>query len=143
MRKQPTEEQKQKTKERREKFRGFVKQLAKMSDSERAALAAKIPVIATCEGRVLSLHNQLLLACQCPTATMVGGFAQWRKLGRTVRKGEHGHMIWCPTNLTLVGDDTPQPSDLDSGEEKSTIRFIIGTVFDVAQTEELGGEVLA
>jgi hypothetical protein len=138
MRKEPTEAQKQAAKERREKFRSIVKNLAKLSEEERKTLAARLPVIATCEGRVLSLHNQCLLALQCPTATLVGGFRQWKKQGRSVKKGEHGSMIWCPIEYGKADDDTPQPSDVDGKEEKTGVRFIIGTVFDVGQTCELG-----
>src|SRR5689334_25449227 len=96
MRRQPTESQKEAAKARREKFRAIVQQLGKMSEAERIDLAAKLPVIATCEGHALSIHNQCLLAVQCPSATIVGGFRQWKKQGRAVKKGEHGHMIWCP-----------------------------------------------
>ena len=139
MRKQPTEAQKEAAKARREKFRAIVQHLGKMSEAERIDLAGKLPVIATCEGHALSIHNQCLLAVQCPTATIVGGFRQWKKQGRAVKKGEHGHMIWCPVMPGQSADnDTPQPSDIDGDQKPSRMRFIIGTVFDVSQTCELG-----
>jgi hypothetical protein len=43
-----------------------------------------------------SLHNQLLLAHQCPDATRVAGFRAWLKLGYCVRKGETALRIWAP-----------------------------------------------
>ena len=58
--------------------------------------------------------------------SIVGGFQQWRKQGRMVRKGEHGYMIWIPTHRKEEG----APED-DEGE----LNFIIGYVFDVTQTE--------
>ena len=137
MRKAPTEAQKEAAKVRREKFRGIVKTIAKMPEAERVALSQKV-VIATVEGHILSLCNQMLLAMQCPSATIVGGFRQWRKEGRTVRRGEHGHMIWVPSVYEKNGEDTPQPSEIDGEEKKTGTRFLIGTVFDVSQTEELG-----
>ena len=140
MRKTPTDAQKEAAKLRREKFRGIVKAIAKMPEVDRIALSQKV-VIATVEGHVLSLCNQMLLALQCPSATIVGGFRQWRGEGRTVRRGEHGHMIWVPMIYgEKNGDDTPQPSEIDGEEKKTGVRFLIGTVFDVSQTEELGQE---
>ena len=75
---QLTEEQKAKTEERRAKFRVIMKQIAGMSETERTELASRISTV-TVEGRQLSVHNMCLLASQCPTATIVGGFNQWKK----------------------------------------------------------------
>ena len=140
MRKVPTEAQKEAAKLRREKFRGIVKAIASMPEVDRLALSRKI-LAANVDGHVFSPCNQMLLAMQCPSATIVGGFRQWKKQGRTVRRGEHGHMIWVPMIYgEKAGDDTPQPSEIDGEEKKTGVRFLIGTVFDVSQTEELGQE---
>ena len=40
-----------------------------------------------------SLHNQLLIADQCPEATQVAGFRRWLEIGYAVRKGERGIRI--------------------------------------------------
>jgi N-terminal domain of anti-restriction factor ArdC len=135
---QPTEAQKLAAKERRERFRGIVQKIAKMSADERLALAASIPAIVTVEGRALSVHNQCLLASQCASATVVGGFRQWKQNGRSVRKGEHGLMIWCPIMPgQSASADTPQPEEIE-GKRSDRPRFIVGTVFDVSQTCEAG-----
>ena len=140
MRKPPTDAQKQASKLRREKFRGFVKALVQMPEADRIALANKM-AITTCEGHTLSVCNQMLVAMQCRHATLVGGFRQWKKQGRTVKKGEHGLMIWVPFVYgEKNGDDTPQPSEIDGKEEKTEVRFLVGTVFDIGQTAELGQE---
>ena len=97
MRREPTAAQKEAAKARREKFRVIVQTIAKLSDEERIALSRRVSIV-TVEGRGLSVHNQCLLASQCPTATVVGGFRQWQQAGRTVKRGEHGHMIWVPTH---------------------------------------------
>lgn len=138
-----TPAQQEAAKLRRERFKGIVKQIAAMDATQRAFLASK-GVLATCEGRTLSPCNQMLIAMQCPDATIVGGFRQWKAQGRSVRKGEHGHMIWVPL---LRGDsdtasDTPQPSDMDGEATSERIRFIIGTVFDISQTQEETGDTL-
>src|SRR3954451_12463701 len=43
-----------------------------------------------------SWGNVLLIASQCPDATQVAGFATWKSLGRSVRKGERGIRILVP-----------------------------------------------
>ena len=116
---------------RRAAFRKMAKQVADMSPEARAALAQRIPV-ANVEGHTLSLHNQCLIALQCPTATLVGGFAQWIRAGRAVRKDEHGYMIWVP--LKPREDPNKRDGETSSAEE---LRFMPGTVFDVSQTQEI------
>lgn len=41
-----------------------------------------------------SFNNTLLIQLQCHEATRVAGFQAWRKLGRTVRKGEKPSGFW-------------------------------------------------
>jgi hypothetical protein len=131
MRHQPTDEQKQAAQERREKFNSLVKQVAGMSDEQRAALSNKV-MVATAEGHVLSVTNQILIAMQRESVTLVGGFQQWRKQGRYVRKGEHGMSIWIPR--MPKEDEGKQPSEISSKELE--VRFFMGTVFDISQTAE-------
>jgi hypothetical protein len=75
-----------------------------------------------------SFNNALLIGSQAPDATRVAGFATWRSLGRSVRKGERAIRILAPMvgRRTRVGD----------GEEvRPVIGFRSVPVFDVAQTE--------
>lgn len=127
MRKQLTAEQQAKQKERRAAFAKMAGHISAITPEARAELAAKMPAIVTVEGRALSIFNQCLLATQCPSATIVGGFRQWLDAGRCVRKGEHGLMIWCPTSKKSE----------DTTAEVETY-FIPGTVFDVGQTFAIG-----
>lgn len=138
MRKQPTEAQKAAAAERRAKFRALCNEIAAMTPERRAELATQ-SLIVTVEGRVLSGMNQLLVARQHATATMVGGFQQWRRAGRQVKKGEHGIAIWIPTggrSLTTLLQYTEGmvESMADATERRG---FIMGYVFDVSQTEEI------
>lgn len=119
---------------RRAKFRTLCKQIADMPELDRLALAANLPGLVTCEGHALSLHNVCLIAKQFPGASIVGGFQQWKRAGRQVRKGEHGAMIWIPTGHSKPGDG-PTAEDVSAAEGES-IRFLTATVFDVSQTEE-------
>lgn len=127
--------------ERRAKFRGLCKQIANMGETERLILAAKMPGVVTCEGHALSLHNCCLLALQCPSATIVGGFKQWQRQGRAVTKGEHGHMIWVPTGAPKLGERSEPAALVEPGangsSEPSEHHFIMATIFDVSQTHEI------
>ncbi len=120
-----------KSDERKARFRVMVKQIADMSDGDRAAIAAKMIGLVTTEGRSLSMHNCCMIWSQFPTATVVGGFRQWIKQGRAVRKGEHGIMIWVPMMKGKA-----------EGVEGEKCGFICGTVFDVSQTQEIEVESL-
>lgn len=119
---------------RRTKFRGLAQQMAGLTDDGRKAMAEQMAGAVTVEGRSLSMGNACLLACQCPNATLVGGFRQWKAHGRSVRKGEHGLMIWAPvTGKSENGNGAaPGPAELDAERP----HFIMVTVFDVSQTEE-------
>jgi len=110
--------------------------VARMTDDERAALVARVGAIVTCEGRALSAFNSCLVLTQLPTASMVGGFWQWKDKGRSVRKGAHGLMIWIPTKGK---DDADQPSGEETEGVPKRAGFIMGTVFDITQTEPGGG----
>jgi hypothetical protein len=135
-RRQPTAEQKAKAAERRERFKALAGRVAAMSDDERAALVMKVGAVVTCEGHGLSAFNSCLVLTQLPTASMVGGFHQWRTKGRKVRKGEPGLMIWIPTGRKdEAGDAAPTP-EADAGADKGRRSgFVLGYVFDIGQTE--------
>ena len=80
------------------------------------------------------------------TPSLIGGFNQWQKQGRTVRKGEKSLKIFAPrpfkkeenagkdletmttTELMEIAKDT---------EKKKGFRYIVISVFDISQTEVL------
>lgn len=129
MRRKPTEEQKEKAKIRRENARKLWRDIKGMNEEQRAELAARVNV-ATCDGHILSLRNQCMIALQIATATIVGGFRQWKRQGRSVCKGQHGAVIWVPKYR--------KNKDADAETEKETLEgFLLATVFDVAQTQEI------
>lgn len=78
-----------------------------------------------------SFGNCLLIARQRPTATRVAGFHAWKKLGRSVNKGEKGICILAP----MVG----KKEDDEGNETKGVFGYRAVHVFDVSQTtgEEL------
>ncbi len=85
-----------------------------------------------------SWGNTILIYGQRPGATRVAGFHAWLRLGRHVRRGEHGIAILAPVvpRLRVV--------DADSGDERWVAgrphAFRVARVFDLSQTE---GEELA
>lgn len=131
MRRQPTPEQKAAAAERRAKFKALWKQVADLPQDQRIAMSHKYG-FRTVEGHELSLFNQLLIALQCPTASVLGGFRQWLKHGRAVQKGQHGIMIWVPCGAGKAEPTTPDQEATEDGKPG----FIVGTVFDIAQTQE-------
>lgn len=114
--------------DRKTKIQAIRQRLANLTATEREAIAQR-GLVATVEGRTLSLHNTILVTIQANgyTPTVVGGFNQWKLAGRIVKRGEHGLMIWFP-----VG----RKNDDDTIIEADT--FYTGTVFDISQTELIG-----
>ena len=88
-----------------------------------------------------SFRNVMLIAFQKPQATYVAGFHAWRKLGRSVTKGESGIGIIAP----MVGRkrERDEHAQHDSDDE-SVFGFRIVHVFDVSQCggpQELDQEI--
>jgi antirestriction protein ArdC len=116
--------------ERRTQMQTLSKQIAAMSEAERQTLAAQIGTIVTCEQRALSPYNTCMVAAQRPGITIIGGFQQWKRLGRAVRKGEKGVYIWVPLGPRSESD---RSGDGTAPDER---RFRLVAVFDVSQTDE-------
>jgi hypothetical protein len=136
MKRQLTAEQVAKRDTRRAQFKALWKQVAAMPELERIQMSNKLGLV-TCDGHALSLCNTMLVALQHPGATVLGGFRQWLKHGRVVIKGQHGAMIWCPTCKHCDGTQQPDGTDPVAAGNGDDLRFIIGTVFDISQTQEI------
>ncbi|MBS3945995.1 MAG: hypothetical protein KGZ42_10880 [Melioribacter sp.] len=124
-----SQEQKQQLKqEKKEKIIRIRKALSEMTEEQRQATADKFGIV-TVEGHLLTPHNQCFLVAQSEiNFTVVGGFQQWKKAGRIVRKGEHGFLILVPSKT-----NSEENSEIVSDEED--VRFFSATVFDISQTE--------
>lgn len=105
--------------------------LAGLTEAERKAFTDR-GIIATVEGRTLSLHNTFMVYLQSNgiIPSVVGGYQQWRKAGRQVTKGEHGMVILFP-----VGDKDKETGDIIHAEQ-----YFTATVFDISQTEPIEAE---
>lgn len=123
---------------RKAKQKELFARLAKMNVIERAQLAQTLPIV-TCDGHALSVANMCLIALQGHAhATVVGGFRQWLRHGRCVRKGEHGATIRVPAGKRPAdgSDESGAAKTEDAGD---SVYFVAGTVFDVSQTDEVDG----
>lgn len=81
-----------------------------------------------------SANNTLLILAQCPQATQVRGFKEWKGYGRSVRKGEKGLRIFAPMTVKKK-DKLGAPLLDENGEEKKRTLFKDVAVFDISQTE--------
>ena len=74
-----------------------------------------------------SINNCILIASQCPTATLVCGYKKWQsEFHRTVNKNEHGIMIIAPVKYKadveeLVYDENSKPVLDEMGKQKKKI----------------------
>lgn len=136
-RREATAEQKAASIERRNKAREAWRLVAAMGEADRQALLDRTTggLVVTVEGRTLSGHNQLFIASQAAGTTVVGGFHQWRAAGRMVRKGEHGLSIWVPC---LNKKESAGGEEIEGAGK---LRFIMGVVFDISQTQEAETQV--
>lgn len=87
-----------------------------------------------------SFGNVLLIAMQCPHASQVAGYHEWKKnFGRQVKKGETGITILAPCPYRRLEDVEEAGPDGTSVTSKKWVKRIGGyrtvTVFDVSQTE--------
>ena len=79
-----------------------------------------------------SLGNAILIGFQKPDATHVAGFRTWKRLGRYVKKGEHGIVIMAPIIYR-------KKKELEETNDKETEHEVVTTfktvhVFDINQT---------
>ena len=74
-----------------------------------------------------SANNVMLIRWQFPGATKVASYPKWKALGRQVRKGEKGILIFVPFKRKFEDDD---------GNEFTVVKgFGTGYVFDISQTD--------
>lgn len=136
-RKEATPEQKEAAKERRRQIGEMMKGIKAMTPEQRVILASRFG-IRNAEGHELSIYNQCLLIAQSDKVSLVGGFSQWKKLGRSVKKGERALAIWVPCSRKAESGERAQSAIVPHGVDPSQLDesfFVIGNVFDITQTE--------
>ncbi len=78
-----------------------------------------------------SFANQLLVASQLPTASLVMAASEWRQVGRYPAAGSTALRIWAPRRVPKVQPDEKQG---EQQGEQDRMRFVLVPVFDVSQT---------
>ena len=123
-------ESRDKAKALRARIDDSVEALAQAVDDVRASDTFRAYLDIQARFHRYSWHNSLLILMQRGDATRVAGFQTWKKLGRYVRKGERGIMIFapCPFHREAV-NGAGEPEAIDG------IFFKPVHVFDVAQTD--------
>ena len=111
---------------KKSRIQAIRKTLSEMTEEKRTELIEKFGIVVTIEGHPLTPHNTCFLYAQTEKPiTVVGGFQQWRKAGRTVKKGEHSLLIFVPS--------TKGKEEQPANEED--VFFFTANVFDITQTE--------
>jgi len=84
-----------------------------------------------------SFRNLLLIWQQKEDATRVAGYQAWKKLGRTVKKGEKGIAIFAPMPFKKKNAKPEPAADNKEATDKepTMMGFKVVHVFDIAQTE--------
>ena len=124
-----------------ESISGYVDDLAHCTDAVRLSDAVQNFLTACARFHRYSWNNMLMIMLARPDARHVAGFQTWKKLGRFVKRGEHGIAILVPILLRSKAQAEVRAEDaaLKSSQEPvaptSRIGFKVGYVFDVSQTE--------
>ena len=118
--------------EKKTRIKELMSKISQLSDEQKQMLVEKLG-ITNPEGHILTGRNQALLYFQAEgnPLSVVGGFQQWQKYGRVVRKGEHGYLIAVPANN--------KKNDENADSDDPTF-FLWKAVFDISQTEEVTAE---
>lgn len=123
--------------QRQEKVRELARRLGKLNAIERAEILRRIGNVVNIEGHVMSDWNTIFMWYQrneLGALSVVGGFQQWKKAGRIVKKGEKGIWMLFPMFLTRKTESGEDVIDPQTGEKDILTRFRVGTVFDISQT---------
>lgn len=81
-----------------------------------------------------SMGNAILIGLQKPDAMHVAGFRAWQRLGRHIKKGEHGIAIMAPVVYRRRARQDTGDRDKAVDDEVVSV-FKTAYVFDISQTE--------
>ncbi|HNC59609.1 MAG TPA: ArdC family protein [Leptospiraceae bacterium] len=133
-RKPMSEDKAKEVAEKKDRLRKLSKMVSEMSESER--LERFGGNVISCEGKSFSAFNTYFMIAQNEKCTLVGGFEQWKKQGRQVKKGETAMAIWIPAPFASKEAEVIPAGD--ANENKAGKRFILrNCMFDISQTEEI------
>lgn len=131
----PTKEQIEKQRaERKEKRVAIMKRMHELMDT--LSQEGKQPPLGyvSPKGYQFSARNCCMLAVQDVPYGVVAGFQQWKQIGRSVKKGEHGALILFPITKKAKEDEN-RPTDTSISAKDLEVHFSTTTVFHFNQTE--------
>ena len=131
---QPTEEQRAKSAERKERFKAICQRVSAMTEDQRAALAGQAGP-RKLSGEPFSVFNSCLLLAQHSAPTICAGFHDWRRAGRAVRKGETGLIVWVPIGRRKENADG---GGIGTNRNRHSSCEPCGTYQHFGQTDEYG-----
>jgi hypothetical protein len=117
------------TDEKKQKIRAIFQSVKDLTPEQKEQLLMRL-IIKNPEGHFLSGNNCLLLDRQAAMYnpnidfSVVGGFKQWMKHNRKVKKGESGFYIAIPSK-----------KENEKNENNDEVFFFFKAVFDISQTE--------
>jgi len=89
-----------------------------------------------------SFRNGMLIALQCPNASLVMGARKWKDNGRNIKRGEKAIWILAPTRRRIYTEEQRERAFMIDTEERdgekveyTIIGFRAVPVFDISQTE--------
>ncbi len=110
-----------------QKIQGYLEVLALETDKARKSEEMQKYLDFVARFHNYSPSNIFLIMLARPDATMVAGFQAWKKMGRYVKKGEHGIPIFAP----MIHKEDPDRED----SPKVLSGFRIVHIFDISQTD--------
>lgn len=110
-----------------QKITGYLEELARETDLARKSEEMQKYLDFVARFHNYSPSNIFLIMLAKSDASMVAGFQTWKKMGRYVKKGEHGIPIFAPL---IRKEDTDKE---DSPKVLSGFRVVY--VFDISQTD--------
>lgn len=113
--------------ELQQKIHGYLETLALETDQARKSEEMQKYLNFVAKFHQYSPTNIMLILLSKPDATKVAGFQAWKKIGRYVKKGEHGIPIFAP----MIHKEDPDKED----SPKVLNGFRVVYVFDVSQTD--------
>jgi N-terminal domain of anti-restriction factor ArdC len=120
--------------EKKQKIQAIFQSVKDLTQDQKDQLMMQLS-IKNPEGHFLSGNNCLLLDRQAAmynpniSFSIVGGFNQWQKHNRKVKKGESGFYIAIPSKK--------QEKQSENNDE---VFFFFKAVFDISQTEQISSE---
>lgn len=72
---------------------------------------------------------------QMPNASLIAGFGAWKKVGRFVKKGEKGLVIFAPNTTTKMVEEKQENGEVIQKPKRIITGWHLTSVFDVSQTD--------